>query len=165
MFGMTDKTLIIVRHAKSSWTSPSLRDFDRPLNDRGHHDAPMMAKRFRARSVPVDRWISSTANRAKTTAGYFATEFDITLQLEPELYHASLETFLQLIHAFDESWNSVAIFSHNPGITELVNYLGGGSVRLDNLPTCGMVGFRFPSTRWTMVEKGEFLFFDAPKVS
>jgi phosphohistidine phosphatase len=162
---MTDKTIIIIRHAKSSWTSPSLLDFDRPLNDRGHHDAPMMAKRFKARNILVDRWISSTANRAKTTAGYFATEFGSTLQLEPELYHASLGTFRRLIHAFDESWNSVAIFSHNPGITDLVNHLGGGQLRLDNLPTCGMVGFRFSDTRWAAVEQGDFLFFDAPKIA
>jgi phosphohistidine phosphatase len=66
------KTLLLIRHAKSSWDTPSQKDFDRPLNDRGHHDAPAMAERLLDKGIKIDAFISSTANRALTTARYFA---------------------------------------------------------------------------------------------
>ena len=65
-------TLYLTRHAKSSKDDPALRDFDRPLNDRGLRDAPFMAQEFTQRREPVDRLVSSPAKRAFTTARHFA---------------------------------------------------------------------------------------------
>ena len=59
------KTLILVRHAKSSWDSPGLSDFDRPLNERGKADAPEMAGRLKEKKINVDLFVSSPAKRAK----------------------------------------------------------------------------------------------------
>ena len=71
------KKLFLVRHAKSSWADPSLADLDRPLNKRGLRDAPFMAKLLKGRGVQPDRILSSPANRAFTTASYFAEALDI----------------------------------------------------------------------------------------
>jgi phosphohistidine phosphatase len=65
------KSILLVRHAKSSWDSPTMQDFDRPLNDRGNRDAPMMANRLLERKAGIDIFVTSTAVRALTTAKYF----------------------------------------------------------------------------------------------
>ncbi|MBK9061174.1 MAG: histidine phosphatase family protein [Flavobacteriales bacterium] len=81
------RTLYIVRHAKSSWADPGMSDFDRPLNERGMHDAPMMAERFDGRLEPVDLLMSSPAKRALTTANFFAAALENAPVHEiPELY-------------------------------------------------------------------------------
>ena len=58
------KILLIIRHAKSSWEVGTLSDFDRPLNDRGKKDAPMMAKRLLDKKIKIDAFVSSPAKRA-----------------------------------------------------------------------------------------------------
>ena len=65
------KTLLIIRHAKSSWDIGTLNDFDRSLNDRGKRDAPMMAKRLIDKTIMIDAFVSSPAKRAKKTAEWF----------------------------------------------------------------------------------------------
>ena len=71
------KTLLLVRHAKSSWDDPGMDDIDRPLNDRGKTDAPVMAKRLKNKGVRIDTFISSPAKRARRTARYFAEEYHL----------------------------------------------------------------------------------------
>jgi len=71
------KSVIIIRHAKSSWDNIIHSDFDRQLNERGHHDAPMMADRLLDKKIKIDAFISSPAKRAITTAAYFAQAFDV----------------------------------------------------------------------------------------
>ncbi|HAG72955.1 MAG TPA: phosphohistidine phosphatase, partial [Gammaproteobacteria bacterium] len=70
------KILYLLRHAKSSWDDPDLKDFERPLNARGLRDVPVMADRFNARNCRVDCIVSSPATRAKTTAGLFSEAID-----------------------------------------------------------------------------------------
>ena len=69
------KTLLIVRHAKSSWDSADISDIDRPLNDRGKRDAPAMAQRLIKAGVHIDRFVSSPARRARNTAEHFAQTY------------------------------------------------------------------------------------------
>ena len=68
----TTKTLIVVRHAKSSWKYPALSDLDRPLNKRGKRDAPMMAKIMCQKNIRIDAILSSPAQRTLKTAYAFA---------------------------------------------------------------------------------------------
>ena len=70
------KTLILVRHAKSDWGNPGLDDFDRPLNERGKKDAPVMAQRLRDKKVKIDAFIASPAKRAAKTAKFFAEAYN-----------------------------------------------------------------------------------------
>ena len=65
------KTLLIIRHAKSSWDIGTLTDFERPLNERGKRDAPEMAARLKKRNIKIDAFVSSPAKRAKKTAELF----------------------------------------------------------------------------------------------
>ena len=160
------KQLLIIRHAKSSWDFSDLSDFNRALNDRGHRDAPAMAKRMLAKPVPLDAIVSSPAKRALSTATYFAevnhfkAEDIITV---PELYHAAVNTFYDTISKLDNKLYTVAIFSHNPGITEFINELT--TTTIDNMPTCGIYAVKIKTGNWKNFKKAdkEFWFFDYPK--
>jgi len=160
------KTLLIVRHAKSSWDQNVDSDFDRPLNDRGRRDAPTMAQRLVKTGIKIDAFVSSPAKRARQTAELFIHEFDRKakeIRFIPELYHASPETLRDVVTALDDKDGSVAVFSHNPGITSFVNSLT--SVRLDNMPTCAIFAVTIPISHWKefMTVPAEFKFFDYPK--
>src|ERR671912_2565705 len=131
------KTLIVVRHAKSSWESDSLQDFDRPLNERGKKDAPDMAQRLKEKDLKIDALISSPAKRAKKTARLFAEELKFDKEkivFIDNLYGADVETLYAAVHGLPNKCESVVLFAHNPGLTDFVNTLTG--VRIDNLPTC-----------------------------
>lgn len=161
------KTLLIIRHAKSSWENGVLTDFDRTLNERGLNDALAMAKRLQKKNIAIDLLVSSPAKRAKKTAELFASVYEIKtdqIKFIPALYHAPSNTFFEVISTIDDAANTVAIFSHNPGITEFVNLLTE-NVQLDNMPTCGIFAVKIYSTNWGnfVQAKKEFLFFDYPK--
>jgi phosphohistidine phosphatase len=120
------KTVLLIRHAKSSWGDLSMPDFDRPLNDRGKADAPKMAKRIHNKEIEIDAFISSPAKRAKKTAEIFAERYGLKktdIILVPELYHAMDAVFFETISRAPKKSDSIAIFSHNPGITEFANRL------------------------------------------
>jgi len=165
--GVRGKTLLLVRHAKSSWDNLSLSDFDRPLNDRGKNDAPKMAKRLRKKDVKIDAFVSSPAKRAKKTAQCFITEYgkdENKIIFISSLYEASVSDFNAAIKNLDDKYNSVAIFSHNPGITQFANELISGA-DIDNMPTCSVFAVRSDIKSWSEFYQTpkEFLFFDYPK--
>jgi phosphohistidine phosphatase len=161
------KTLLLVRHAKSSWDVGSLNDFDRPLNERGKKDAPAMAKRLLQKKINIDAFVSSPAKRAKKTAELFCKEYgkdEEEIIFITKLYHASPEIFFEVIEELDNRFNTVAIFSHNMGITEFANQLVK-DLQIDNMPTCGIFVVTINATKWAGFknEKRDFLFFDYPK--
>lgn len=160
------KQLFIIRHAKSSWDITAFTDFERTLNERGHTDAPAMAKRLIEKNIAIDLFVSSSAVRAFTTAAYFATAYSKTqneIVKVDALYHAPPPVFYKTIEKIDDSLNSLAIFAHNPGITDFVNELT--STHIDNMPTCGIFAVRVNTHSWAnfTVSKKEFWFFDYPK--
>lgn len=164
---MIKKNLYITRHAKSSWIDLGRSDFDRPLNDRGKRDAPEMARRVSKRRVHIDCFVSSPALRAKTTCEIFCNEFKADpsrIIFIDKLYHANLQTFYEVIRGFDDDYSDVALFSHNPGITDFVNSLCE-NVRVDNVPTSGVFGVELRIRSWKDFheKKNQFLFFDYPK--
>lgn len=160
------KRLLIVRHAKSSWDNPHLSDFERPLNNRGKKDAPDMAKRFFKARIQPQQLISSPANRALTTAKEFAKQLGFAkeeIHEDENHYHASSGELRSLIRDFDDEFDCIMIFGHNPGLTYLINELS--DFRLDNLPTCGICGIEFPIESWSQVKKGsgKKFYYDFPK--
>ena len=162
------KKLLIIRHAKSSWDASVLNDFDRPLNERGKRDAPIMAKRLLKKEIDIDAFVSSPANRALSTAEVFADVYDIKqkhiIQI-PALYHPSVEVFYSVIEDLDNDLKTVAIFSHNPGTTDFINQLA--TSRIDDMPTCGVFGLKADIKKWKDFEEAEkqFWFFDYPKLA
>ena len=160
------KTLILVRHAKSSWDTPGLSDFERPLNERGKKDAPEMAKRLKDRGVKVDLIVTSPAKRAKRTARYFADTFGIDkddILLIEDLYGAIPEAFARTIASLQNKYNTTAVFSHNPGISDYAASLS--NVRVDDMPTCAVFAVQAEVDSWSKFADAEkkFLFFDYPK--
>lgn len=159
------KCVILVRHAKSDW-SIDADDFDRPLNERGKRDAPMMAERLKQRKLPIDAFVSSPAKRALKTAKIFAEHLGLKkddIILKRELYLPPAETFYTVLENLDNKLNTVAVFSHNYGITEFANLLN--IARIDNMPTCSIFAFQIDAENWSDLREAEkeFLFFDYPK--
>ena len=160
------KHLLLVRHAKSSWDNFSVKDFDRTLNERGKKDAPVMAKRLLKRDIPIDAFISSPAKRARKTAEAFVKEYkgnkDHIIFLD-ELYLASPSAFEEVIKNINDRYHSIAIFSHNEGITQFANSLT--DTKTDNIPTSGIFAVKVKSKHWSDFAKAKkgFWFFDYPK--
>ena len=160
------KKLILVRHAKSDWADPSLDDFDRPLNERGKRDAPVMAHRLVDKKIKVDGFIASPAKRAARTAKIFAEELGAKkkkIEFKGDLYLASPSTFYDVISKVDDELDTIAVFSHNEGITAFANDLT--DTRIDNIPTCGVFAVKIETDSWKNFReaKKEFWFFDYPK--
>ncbi len=160
------KTLFIIRHAKSDQSFFG-NDFERPLNDRGKADAPVMAGRLIKRGGKIDALISSPATRAKQTAQHFARALQVPendIVFVSALYHAPSEVFYEVIAALPQNLDTVAIYAHNPGITHFVNSLYTGT-RVDNMPTCAIFGVEADITNWADFAKAkkDYLFFDYPK--
>lgn len=161
------KSLLLIRHAKSSWDNPMQNDFDRPLNARGLKDAPMVAERLLERKVKIDAFISSPAKRAKQTCELFMQVFKKdpgSMILQSQLYLAQPEVFLQTIKQLPADISHAAIFSHNNGITEFANTLT--DTQVDNMPTCSVFAVHAPIEHWSDFTKAkkEFWFFDYPKL-
>jgi phosphohistidine phosphatase len=160
------KTLYICRHAKSSWADPGMRDFDRPLNQRGLKDAPDMAQRFVERLEPVDLLVSSPAERAITTAREYARTLlrENRLVQEPRIYEASVPALLRIISNLPPDAHAVMLFGHNPGFTELVAHLSGQDI--GNLPTSGIARVDVEVDDWDAVSRdtGRLVWLDYPKL-
>jgi phosphohistidine phosphatase len=160
------KRLFLIRHAKSSWKNPDLPDFDRPLNKRGEHDAPLMGQRLHKIHVRPDLIIASPARRALFTAKIIAEKINYPQKEIVEdihLYMANIREFLDVVQNLKESAGSALLVGHNPGITDFSNYLTGGNI--ENIPTCGMVCVEILVDAWKSIEKGlgNEVFFDYPK--
>ncbi|WP_053385357.1 SixA phosphatase family protein [Leucobacter celer] len=140
--------LILVRHAKSDWGDPGLDDHERPLNGRGERDAPVMAARLAQSGIEVERIISSTAVRARTTARAFGAALGVEVELDPELYAAPGSRLLAKAVATGAA--SVMVVAHNPGISDLAARLSGGGI--EHMPTCAVARFEWDARSWDEVE-------------
>jgi phosphohistidine phosphatase len=160
------KTLTIVRHAKSSWNNPKLSDRERPLNKRGERDAPTMGQRLADAGIRPSLIASSPAVRAWTTARVIATQMSYPLEFlmrENNLYLASLSGLLDIVAEQDEGFQSLLIVGHNPGLTNLANFLCPGLTT--NLPTAGVVSVNIDQDNWKLHEQPEteLVLHDYPK--
>lgn len=119
------KTLLILRHAKSDWGNSKLSDHDRPLNDRGKYDAPRMGAWLKLKKMVPELIISSTAERALTTAELVAlsADFEGELRTERNFYLAGPPTYVEVLNELPDSYERVMVVGHNPGMEELVSLL------------------------------------------
>ena len=163
---MTSRLLYLVRHAKSDWAYEGLADIDRPLNERGYRDAPVMAARIAKLGHAPERIVSSSAVRALSTALIFARQFDhdaAAVVIEPKLYEASPAAFLQVLAAQPDRAQKVMVFAHNPTITDVASDLSG--VVISDMPTTAVACIRFEAASWSdaMRSPGLLDFFEFPK--
>lgn len=162
------KTLYLCRHAKSSWNFDDLSDRERPLNDRGRADAPLMGQALAKRHLPPDLIVSSPAVRALSTAMLLGRELNYAhdrIRIETGLYEATTDEFLAILYALPAEAGTALVVAHNPTITEVVNTLSPTAV--PEMPTAGVVCLRFQAESWADISKvnAEFYFFDQPKDS
>lgn len=159
------KTIYIIRHAKSSWTF-DLPDIHRPVGIRGRRDIPGIGKYLSENEPTPDLMVSSPASRSLYTALYIGDEWgypEEAIKISEKLYHADVDTIISTLSALDDDVESVAIFGHNPGFTDLVNHFS--SEYLDNLPTCGVCALEVDVKNWKKLnpEKASRKFIINPK--
>jgi phosphohistidine phosphatase len=144
------RTLVLIRHAKSSWADPLQSDFDRRLNDRGEQEAPDMGEKLKAMDIIPDLIIASSAKRTRQTAKRIAKKvgYDVDkIKLEDKLYHCLPSVFEEVINGVGDKVKTVYIVGHNPGITAFVNRISP-LFTIDNMPTCGIVGAHMELAEW-----------------
>ena len=138
---MKKRLLHLVRHAKSDWSTPGQRDFERTLNARGRHDAPIIAKRLFSNFPSPKVFHVSTAQRTRETAEQFYKAYAdkiITTHFHQELYHASEGVLMEFVSLLPNSEIEVVIFTHNNGVSEFASRL---SLQNLDMPTCAIATF------------------------
>ena len=141
------KTLLVLRHAKSSWKHVETSDHDRPLNKRGKRDAPRMGRLVAAQGLRPDVIVSSTAKRARRTADEVAQHsgYEGAVQLEHRLYLASPEEIVDVVRSVAGGARRVLVVGHNPGLEDLVARVAG---RPETLPTAALAEIRLSIGSW-----------------
>ncbi|NOU35568.1 MAG: hypothetical protein HOO88_02150 [Kiritimatiellaceae bacterium] len=140
------KTLVLVRHAKSDKTDPSLRDFDRPLGRNGERDALGLAERVAALGLRVNVLISSPAVRALSTAEAFAKKLSLPVNPDVRIYEAGLNQLLAVVHGMDDRHGTAVLVGHNPGLSEFLRYLTDENYA--DLPASGVAVIDLPLKSW-----------------
>ena len=150
------KKIYLVRHAKSSWETSGINDHERPLNERGISDAPLMAKKIMDEYEIPQLLIASSAKRAHQTALIFAEQFGKSkesVMVEKNLYHADIEELLSCINGVDNEVDHICIFAHNPGITYFANIVCEANIH--DVPTCGILIMESDIPTWQGIEASD----------
>ena len=145
------KTVILLRHAKSSWDSPASSDFQRPLNSRGIRDAPRIGAWIAEQGIRPDWVLCSAATRAQETlAGLQAAlDLDVHITITDDLYLAPPTTAIELLSQIDDSVECSLVIAHNPGMEGLLWGLCG----VDNsMPTCALAVIELPIDSWMAID-------------
>jgi phosphohistidine phosphatase len=154
------KTLTLLRHAKSTWDDPVARDFDRPLNRRGHKAARAVGLEMRALGLRFDRVVASPAARVIETLAGVAEGYGEALEpeLEPRIYLATVDTLLELVRAGEDEVDRLLLVGHSPGLEGLALLLAGENPLRDELavkyPTGTLAEIALPVVSWRDVRPG-----------
>lgn len=141
------KTLLILRHAKSSWDNPQLSDYDRPLNKRGKRDAPRMGKHLREQDLIPNRILTSSAKRARKTATKVAKASGYTKKIKrlESFYLAPPGVYIEKLQTLSNKHQRVMVVGHNPTMEQLVRHLTG---RIERMPTAALAHIELPIQNW-----------------
>jgi phosphohistidine phosphatase len=148
------KTLLLLRHAKSSWKDPGLADFERPLNDRGRKAAEIIGRFIAKENVAIDLVISSPAVRARQTAELALryAKRSPELRFDQRIYEASPTRLLEIVSQIEDNRNAVLLIGHNPGMEELLALLVGGEQQMS---TASLAKVSLSSKKWDKVMAGK----------
>lgn len=141
------KTLLVLRHAKSSWNNAGMGDHERPLNEQGKADAPRMGKLIKAEELTPDLIISSTANRALMTAERvaLAADYEEVIQTTRHFYLAPPEVYIHVLNSVSNDHERVMVVGHNGGVEDLVDMLTG---MWEQMPTAALAQISLPINDW-----------------
>lgn len=142
------KTLLLMRHAKSSWKEKGLEDHERPLNKRGQKDAPRMGKLLRDKELVPQRILCSSALRARLTAEGVAgaSGFEGEIIYQNNFYLAESGVYLEGLMTLPDDMERVLIIGHNPGLEGLLQIL---SHQVESLPTAAIAYVVLPINKWS----------------
>ena len=143
------KTLYLVRHAKSSWEYPQLKDDERPLLQKGVKRTEKIGKYLKENNITIDRIITSHAVRANDTARILSNAVGFPqdkIEVIAKIYHASEESLLEQLYSLSDEVDSVMLVGHNPVFTEFANLFL--ETRIDWLVTSGVVCIDFDADSW-----------------
>jgi phosphohistidine phosphatase len=148
------KTLILLRHAKSSWDDPALEDFDRPLNERGVNDSKLIGRYARREMVKADLIVSSPATRAKSTTELFSAAAGLknSTVFDERIYEASARRLLQVLSELDDDHKRVLLIGHNPGFEDLLERLTGEARKV---PTGSLTCIVLDIDKWSAPKGGK----------
>jgi phosphohistidine phosphatase len=159
------KTLLILRHAKSDWDQPGVADHDRTLSARGKRDAPRVGQWLRDENLAPDLIICSSAKRARKTAKLVAdaSGYEGEVQLEKDLYLAGPEAYFEVLKNVRDTYQTVMVVGHNPGMEELLVALTGEA---EALPTAAVAQVALPISHWRDISEeieGELVYLWKPR--
>ncbi len=160
------KTLLLVRHAKSSWKDSDISDLDRPLKGSGVQDAIAVSEKLKLKKIAPDIIISSPAVRAVSTALIFARtlryHFDRII-LNEIVYDFSKDALLPLVHNIDDNYDVAMLVGHDPAFTYLLNDLTGKDY--EKMPTASVAKISFGVKHWQKITpgKGKLGFLESPE--
>jgi phosphohistidine phosphatase len=145
------KSLLVLRHAKSSRKDPDLTDHDRPLNKRGKRDAPRVGRLLKKEHLVPDIIISSTAMRARATAEAVAkaSGYKEDITFNRSLYAAGPQAYIDVLHDLPDDRVRALIIGHNPGLEELVEMLTG---EIHPMPTCSLAHVKLRVGKWLDID-------------
>jgi len=157
------KTLLLLRHAKSSWADPARADHDRELNARGAKAAPVMGRFLHKHNLIPDLVWCSTAQRTVQTVGLLGRSFadDAKVIYARDMYMAAQTALLKCLHQTHDEAERVLMVGHNPGLESLALALTGTDehgLRDDmarKYPTCALCQFEFDVDSWANVGWGQ----------
>ncbi|GAB3232685.1 histidine phosphatase family protein [Hymenobacter seoulensis] len=160
------KTLYLMRHAKSSWSFDDLSDKQRPLNDRGRDDAPLMGQALAKRNIQLDLIVASSAVRALSTAALVAHELEYPaerIQVVDRIYEATVPELLTVVRECPDTADSVLLVGHNNTLTDFANLLSPSEI--PDMPTAAIVCLKFNCAHWVEIDRAnaEYYFYDYPK--
>jgi phosphohistidine phosphatase len=146
------KTLLVLRHAKSSWKDFTLADYQRPLNKRGKRDAPKVGHLLREDGLVPELILSSPAIRARTTAEIVAEESGYEGEIEyfPDFYPGDPQSYIEALNHLSDEYRYVMVVGHNPGLEELLETLTGDWL---SLPTAALAQILFSIKSWRELDE------------
>ena len=157
------KTLLLLRHAKSSWDDPSLEDFDRPLASRGERAAPVMAGYLESKGLRPDLVLCSPAARARQTWALVARRLGdgIPVKELQGIYLGAPSRLLDAIRRAPDEAACVMLVGHNPGMEHLAMALAGPGSKPKALaklqakfPTAALAEIAFETAAWRDIGHG-----------
>lgn len=166
-------TLTLFRHAKSSWDHANLTDFDRPLNERGKRDAPVMGRYLIEHDLIPDLILCSAAQRTRETLDLAWADWPVRPHAEysEALYLATTDTMLGILHNVERHPAHVMMIAHNPGIHSFAMGMAGTGeadaryALSSKYPTAAIANITFDAKNWSDVKsgKGTLKLFMTPK--
>lgn len=158
--GVSLKTLLLLRHAKSSWDEPFRSDHDRPLAKRGRKAAPLMGMFMAETDLVPDLVLCSTARRAQETWALASDHLGASCQVEilEDLYHASVPSLISMLQEVPDTVNKVLMVGHNPTFEDLaMTLVGSGKGEAERelgqkFPTGALAVIDFPDGGWPEID-------------